>query len=103
MRQCRVIVEKERPAFAVGTGGYAAGPMLWTCYRSGVAIGLLESNVIPGLTTRLMARRAAQLHLGFAEAEQYVRAGANTEKTGEGAAQYENPFHTQSPCGLTGA
>ncbi len=78
MRQCRRILEIERPAFAVGTGGYAAGPMLWTCRQQGIPFGLQEQNALPGVATRWLARRARQIHLGFPEAITSLRPGRDT-------------------------
>ena len=68
IRECQRIIDIERPVFAVGTGGYAAGPMLWVCSRRGIPFGLQEQNALPGITTRWLARRASQIHLGFPEA-----------------------------------
>ena len=78
-RQCRAILEEERPVFAVGTGGYAAGPILFLCQRWGIPVALQEQNALPGFTTRRLARRAAQIHLGFPEARQHLRPGQATE------------------------
>ncbi len=78
MRQCHNIIQRERPAFIVGTGGYAAGPILWAGHRRRIPIGVQEQNAYPGLTTRFMARRAAQVHLGFPEAQQHLRGGHHT-------------------------
>ena len=79
MRQCYGILERERPTFAVGTGGYAAGPMLLACRRPGIPVPLQEQNAYPGITTRLLARSAAQIHLGFPEAKVHLRPGDHTE------------------------
>jgi UDP-N-acetylglucosamine--N-acetylmuramyl-(pentapeptide) pyrophosphoryl-undecaprenol N-acetylglucosamine transferase len=79
LRACRRILDAERPAFAVGTGGYAAGPMLWACSQRGIPFGLQEQNAVPGVTTRLLARRARQIHLGYPEARHRLRAGRDTE------------------------
>ena len=78
MRQCRRILDVERPVMAVGTGGYAAGPMLWACSQRGIPFGLQEQNALPGVTTRLLARRARQIHLGFPEAATFLRPGRDT-------------------------
>jgi UDP-N-acetylglucosamine--N-acetylmuramyl-(pentapeptide) pyrophosphoryl-undecaprenol N-acetylglucosamine transferase len=74
----RVLAE-ERPAIVVGTGGYAAGPVVWRAQRSGIPTVLVEENAFPGLTTRLLARGARQVHLGFPEARPLLRLGARTE------------------------
>jgi len=79
IRECQRIIDIERPVFAVGTGGYAAGPMLWVCSRRGIPFGLQEQNALPGITTRWLARRASQIHLGFPEARKHLKPGRDTE------------------------
>lgn len=76
--ECRRVLTAERPAVVVGTGGYAAAPMLLAAVGAGVPIVLQEQNALPGLTTRWFARWARQVHLGFPEAERHVRTGART-------------------------
>ncbi|HEX7049155.1 MAG TPA: undecaprenyldiphospho-muramoylpentapeptide beta-N-acetylglucosaminyltransferase [Longimicrobiales bacterium] len=67
-----------RPRLVVGTGGYASGPAgAWALLR-GVPLALQEQNSYPGLTTRWLARWARQIHLGFPEAEAYLRPGRRT-------------------------
>lgn len=67
-----------RPQLVVGTGGYASGPAcIWAVLRR-IPVALQEQNAWPGATTRMLARRAAQVHLGFPEAEQRLRTGART-------------------------
>jgi UDP-N-acetylglucosamine--N-acetylmuramyl-(pentapeptide) pyrophosphoryl-undecaprenol N-acetylglucosamine transferase len=77
--ECLRILREERPRLAVGTGGYASGPILYYAYRSGVPLALQEQNAYPGITTRLLARRARQIHLGFAEAKEHLRPGPHAE------------------------
>jgi UDP-N-acetylglucosamine--N-acetylmuramyl-(pentapeptide) pyrophosphoryl-undecaprenol N-acetylglucosamine transferase len=76
--ECRRVVRSERPAVVVGTGGYAAAPMLLTARMAGVPLVLQEQNAFPGITTRWFAPRARQVHLGFPEAEQYLKPGPGT-------------------------
>jgi len=73
------LLDVERPALAIGTGGYAAGPALWFAHRRGIPIVVQEPDAYPGLTTRLLARKARQVHLGFPEARARLRLGADTE------------------------
>lgn len=79
LRAARAVVEAERPRAVVGTGGYAAGPVVWCAQRRGVPTVLQEQNAFPGLTTRLLARRARQVHLGFPEAADRLHVGRETE------------------------
>jgi UDP-N-acetylglucosamine--N-acetylmuramyl-(pentapeptide) pyrophosphoryl-undecaprenol N-acetylglucosamine transferase len=76
--QCRRVLRAERPAVVVGTGGYAAAPMLLAAWAGGIPLALQEQNAFPGLTTRWFARRARQVHLGFPEAERHLRPGPRT-------------------------
>ena len=66
------------PALVVGTGGYAAGPVVWAAARRGVPAILQEQNAFPGLATRWLAGRAAQVHLGFPEARRHLKPGPST-------------------------
>jgi UDP-N-acetylglucosamine--N-acetylmuramyl-(pentapeptide) pyrophosphoryl-undecaprenol N-acetylglucosamine transferase len=72
------VLEAERPAVVIGTGGYAAGPLVWRAQRRGLPTVIQEQNAVPGLTTRWLARHARQVHLGFPEARERLRPGART-------------------------
>jgi len=80
------VLDQERPMLAVGTGGYAAGPILLQALWRRIPIVLQEQNAFPGITTRRLVRYARQIHLGFPEARVYLRPGRNTE-----VCQYGNP------------
>jgi UDP-N-acetylglucosamine--N-acetylmuramyl-(pentapeptide) pyrophosphoryl-undecaprenol N-acetylglucosamine transferase len=69
----------DRPALVVATGGYAAGAMLGWSAAHGVPYVIHESNSHPGVTTRLFARRAREILLGFPEAARHLAPGARTE------------------------
>jgi UDP-N-acetylglucosamine--N-acetylmuramyl-(pentapeptide) pyrophosphoryl-undecaprenol N-acetylglucosamine transferase len=73
------LLDVERPALAIGTGGYAAGPALWFARRRGIPIVLQEPDAYPGLTTRMLSRQARQVHLGFPEARARLGLGPDTE------------------------
>ena len=86
------VLRAERPAVVIGTGGYAAGPVLWRAQRLGLPTVLQEQNAFPGLTTRWLARRARQVHLGFPEARARLRVSADTQ-----VFTYGNPIRPPSP------
>ncbi len=75
---CNRVLDVESPVCAVGTGGYVSGPVLFQAARRGIPVVLQEQNAYPGVATRLMARRASQVHLGFPEAERYLKLGPET-------------------------
>ena len=78
LREGGSVLDRERPALAVGTGGYAAGPILFQASRRGIPLALQEQNAYPGITTRWLAHRARQIHLGFPEAARHLRPGPET-------------------------
>ena len=73
------IFQNFRPNLVVGTGGYASGPAGGWALLRGVPSAVQEQNSFPGLTTRLLARRARQVFLAFPEARQYLNPGPHTE------------------------
>ena len=76
--ELRRLAAAEHPALVVGTGGYAAGPVVWWAQRAGIPTAIQEQNAFPGLTTRWLALGARQVHLGFPEARARLRPGRHT-------------------------
>lgn len=58
LRRARKVLRDFRPDIAVGVGGYASGPMLKTAQRKGVPTLLQEQNGYPGVTNKLLAKKA---------------------------------------------
>ncbi len=77
-RRVGALLAREQPAVVVGTGGYAAGPVVWRAQRAGLATAIQEQNAFPGVTTRWLARHARQIHLGFPEARERLHPGRDT-------------------------
>ncbi len=61
------------PKVAIGAGAYVAGPALWGSWVMGAKIILLEQNSYPGITNRLLERKANEIHLTFEESKKYFR------------------------------
>jgi UDP-N-acetylglucosamine--N-acetylmuramyl-(pentapeptide) pyrophosphoryl-undecaprenol N-acetylglucosamine transferase len=68
-----------RPVLVVGTGGYASGPAGMWAVATGVPLALQEQNSHAGAVTRLLARHARQVHLGFPEAALQLTTGKRTD------------------------
>jgi UDP-N-acetylglucosamine--N-acetylmuramyl-(pentapeptide) pyrophosphoryl-undecaprenol N-acetylglucosamine transferase len=92
------VLDAVRPTLVVGTGGYAAGPVVWRAQRRGIPTVLQEQNAFPGVTTRWLARRARQIHLGFPEAQARLHVGPGTEVFVLG-----NPIRPPQPDGRDAA
>jgi UDP-N-acetylglucosamine--N-acetylmuramyl-(pentapeptide) pyrophosphoryl-undecaprenol N-acetylglucosamine transferase len=72
------ILDREAPALVIGTGGYAAGPVVWRAAQRGVPTAILEQDAFPGLTTRWLARRVRNVYLGQPEIEAHLKVGRHT-------------------------
>ncbi|MDA8194809.1 MAG: undecaprenyldiphospho-muramoylpentapeptide beta-N-acetylglucosaminyltransferase [Thermaerobacter sp.] len=62
------IMRRERPAVVVGTGGFVSGPVGLAAWLTGVPLVIQEQNVWPGLTNRLLGRRARTVLVPYPEA-----------------------------------
>ena len=62
-----LLLRRFRPDLVVGTGGYVALPILKAAAWRDVPTVLQEQNSFPGITTRLLAGRARQIHLAYPE------------------------------------
>lgn len=79
LRGLRRLFRSFRPSLVVGTGGYASGLVCAYALWRGVPLAIHEQNSYPGLTTRILARWARQIHLGFPEAAAHLKPGRTTE------------------------
>ena len=69
--QSYALVRRLDPDVAVGTGGYVSGPVLLAASLIGKPILVQEQNAWPGLTNRLLGRRAARIHVAFDAARKH--------------------------------
>ena len=59
------LIRRFRPDVVIGTGGYVCGPVLSVAARMGVPVVVHESNSVPGVTTRMLSRRANAVFTAF--------------------------------------
>jgi UDP-N-acetylglucosamine--N-acetylmuramyl-(pentapeptide) pyrophosphoryl-undecaprenol N-acetylglucosamine transferase len=71
--QSFLLMRKEKPDVVVGTGGYVCGPPLFVASLCGIPTLIQEQNSYPGVTTRLLAPRATEVHLSFDRARRYLK------------------------------
>ena len=62
------LLKEEHPDAIIGTGGYVCWPILSAGAELGIPTVIHESNAYPGLTTRLLCRRADRVLLNYGEA-----------------------------------
>ena len=75
LRKADKIIRDFQPDVILGTGGYASFPALRQGIRRGIPTAVHESNAVPGLATRLVAKQVDRILVPFEECR----------------AQYQNP------------
>mgnify|MGYP005843183015 CR=1 FL=1 len=63
----RQIITQFQPDVVVGTGGYVSGPPLYAAAKLDIPTLLQEQNSLPGVTTRLLAKHADEIHVAYQE------------------------------------
>jgi UDP-N-acetylglucosamine--N-acetylmuramyl-(pentapeptide) pyrophosphoryl-undecaprenol N-acetylglucosamine transferase len=76
------LLKKINPAVVVGTGGYACGPPLFVAQVLRLPTLIQEQNSIPGVTTRLLATRASEVHLSFEMTRKALKRQENIRVSG---------------------
>lgn len=71
--QSLIINIKFKPKVVIGSGAYVSGPVLWASSVLGSKIILLEQNSYPGITNRLLEKKATEIHLSFEESKKFFR------------------------------
>ena len=69
--RARAIVKRFAPDVAIGTGGYASGPVLRAAQSRGIPTLIQEQNSYPGVTNRLLAARAAVICVAYPDMERF--------------------------------
>ena len=72
-KEARAVLREFPADLVIGTGGYASYPMIRAASLQGIPTAVHESNAIPGLTTRLLERRADLIMVGFEACRQNYR------------------------------
>jgi UDP-N-acetylglucosamine--N-acetylmuramyl-(pentapeptide) pyrophosphoryl-undecaprenol N-acetylglucosamine transferase len=86
------IIRSFRPDVAIGTGGYASGPMLRVASRRGIPSLIQEQNSFPGITNRLLSKTVDRICVAFDGMERYFPADKITIT---GNPVREDIIHTQ--------
>ncbi|MCT4590340.1 MAG: undecaprenyldiphospho-muramoylpentapeptide beta-N-acetylglucosaminyltransferase [Carboxylicivirga sp.] len=73
--KARGVIRKFKPDVAVGVGGYASGPVLRIASQSGVPSLLQEQNSFPGVTNRILAKKAAKICVAYERMERFFPQG----------------------------
>ncbi|MEQ2457374.1 undecaprenyldiphospho-muramoylpentapeptide beta-N-acetylglucosaminyltransferase [Flavonifractor hominis] len=70
-KQANAILDRFKPDLVVGTGGYASYPVVNAAAARGIPTAVHESNAVPGLTTKALAKVVDQVMVGFEESRSH--------------------------------
>ena len=68
------IIKDFRPDVAVGVGGYASAPLLWSAQRHGVPTLIQEQNGFAGLTNKILGKKADFICVAYEGMERFFPA-----------------------------
>ena len=77
-KRARDIIKEFEPDIIIGTGGYVCYPFLRQGQRLGIKTVMHESNVAPGLVTKILGPRCDKLLLNLEGTKKHLRKPENT-------------------------
>lgn len=69
------ILDEFKPDIAVGVGGYASAPLLWSACRKGIPTLIQEQNGYAGLTNKILGKKADKICVAYEGMERFFPAG----------------------------
>lgn len=72
VKDCQKIIDELRPDCIIGTGGYVCWPMLTAGKKRKIPIFLHESNIYPGLVTKLLSAKCDKVFLSSEETKKFL-------------------------------
>jgi UDP-N-acetylglucosamine--N-acetylmuramyl-(pentapeptide) pyrophosphoryl-undecaprenol N-acetylglucosamine transferase len=76
------VIRQFRPDVVVGTGGYVCGPVLFVASVLKIPTVIHESNSYPGVTTRMLAKRATKIFIASDDAKRWLKRTDHLTLTG---------------------
>jgi UDP-N-acetylglucosamine--N-acetylmuramyl-(pentapeptide) pyrophosphoryl-undecaprenol N-acetylglucosamine transferase len=71
MVRSRNIIKRFRPHVVIGVGGYASGPIVRAATKLGVPTLIQEQNSYPGITNKILARKADRICVAYEGMERF--------------------------------
>ena len=80
--QSALLLWRKKPDVVIGTGGYVCGPVVAAAQILGRRTLIQEQNSVPGVTTRMLAPHADEVHIAFERSQKFLRRRDNIRLTG---------------------
>ena len=74
LKKAKRIIKDFKPLVVVGVGGYASGPAMRSASSLKIPCLIQEQNSYPGITNKLMAKRAAKICVAYDSMEKFFPA-----------------------------
>ncbi|MBQ8349939.1 MAG: undecaprenyldiphospho-muramoylpentapeptide beta-N-acetylglucosaminyltransferase [Ruminococcus sp.] len=71
-KRAKEIIRNFKPDIAIGTGGYAAGPVIRKAAKMGIPTAIHEQNAYPGVTNKLLSKEVDFVMLTVIEALDFM-------------------------------
>jgi len=68
------IIKRFKPTVVIGTGGFASGPTLYAASRKGIKTVVQEQNSYPGITNKLLSKKADKICVAYDGLERFFPA-----------------------------
>ncbi len=68
-----LLLRREKPAFVLGVGGHASGPLLLTAALTGYRTAIWEPNAMPGMANRILSRFVDECWVVFPDARAFLK------------------------------
>ncbi|MGB5824272.1 MAG: undecaprenyldiphospho-muramoylpentapeptide beta-N-acetylglucosaminyltransferase [Proteocatella sp.] len=68
--RAKKIISDFKPDLVIGTGGYVCGPMVMAACKKKVPTAIHEQNAFPGITNKILSKKADRVFLGFEAAKE---------------------------------
>lgn len=81
-RKARKILREFQPDAVIGTGGYLCGPIVMEAQKLHIPTFLHEQNAFPGVTIKLLSKKADVVFLAFGEAKAHLPTKQRCEVVG---------------------
>lgn len=80
--ESKKILKEFNPDICIGTGGYVSGPLLKEAHKKGIPFIIHEQNAYPGITTKILSKKASAVMLATKAAKKHLNKNLNIIVTG---------------------
>ena len=80
--KAKKLIAEFNPDICIGTGGYVSGPVVRTAANMGIPCIIHEQNAFPGVTTKMLSKKAKKVMLAVEDAKKHLDSDVNFVVTG---------------------